>query len=123
MFAPKRGEMRRLAVGHEQVAAGNRSRDQESARFKAVGIDPMTRTVQFIHALHTNRCSSRAFNFGAHGDQQSGKVGDFRLAGAVLHQCFAFGQHCRHQQVFCASNGDVVEDNMLTLEPISASFK
>ena len=58
----------------------------------------------------------------AHFVQQVGQVGDFGLAGAVLHDGFAVGQRRGHQQVFGAGDGNFVEDNLAALQPFGAGF-
>ena len=44
-------------------------------------------------------------------DTQRGEIGDFRFAGAVLHDRFAIGKRGGHEQVFSAGDGNFVEDN------------
>ena len=70
-----------------------------------------------------DRGGSDAFDFCAHGDEQSGKVGDFRLLRAVFHHGFAIGEDCGHEQIFSAGDGDLVKDEMRTMETRSAGFE
>ena len=41
-----RAQMRRIAVGHDQVAAGDGAGDQKCSRLDAVGIDAVARAMQ-----------------------------------------------------------------------------
>ena len=107
-----RAQMRRVAVGHDQVAAGDGAGDQKRSRLDAVGIDAVARAVQAGHALHADGRRAGALDLRAHGGEQRGQVGDLRLARAVLHQRFALGQHRGHQQIFGAGDGDLVEDHV-----------
>jgi len=50
-------------------------------------------------------------NLRPHGVEQRGEVGDFRFAGAVLHDRLAIRKRGGHQQVFGAGDGNFVEDN------------
>ena len=118
-----RAEMPRIAIVHNQVAAGDSAGDKERAGLDAVGIDAMPRAMQAGDALHAHGGCARAFNLRAHGYQQLGQVGDFGLARAILHHGFAVGKHGGHQQVFGAGHGDLVKDNMRALQPCHARFK
>ena len=51
-----------------------------------------------------------------------GEVGDFGLAGAVLHDGFAFGESGGHQQIFGAGDGDFVEDDFGAAQAVGAGF-
>ena len=62
---------------------------------------------------------ARAFDVCAHGVEQRGEVGDFGLAGAVLHHGFAFGKRGGHEQVFGAGDGNFVEDNFGALKAVA----
>ena len=62
-------------------------------------------------------------NLRAHGGEQGGEVGDFRLAGAVLHEGFAVGEDGGHEQVFSAGDGDLVEDDVRAVETVGAGFE
>ena len=68
--------------------------------------------------LHADRGRAGALDFGAHGVEQLGQVGDFGFAGAILHDGLALGERGGHEQVFGASDRDFVEDNLRALEPI-----
>ena len=118
-----RAQMSRIAVGHNQIAAGDCAGNQKCSRLDAVGIDAVARAMQAGHALHANRRCARAFNLRAHRGQQRGQIGHFRLARAVLHQRFAVGQHRGHQQVFSAGHGDLVEDQVRAAQPVGARLK
>ena len=113
-------EVSGIAVGDDQIAAGDGAGHQEGSRLNAVGADAVTRAVQAGHAAHADGGRARAFNLRAHGGEQRGKVGDLRLAGAVLHQRVALGQHRGHQQVFGAGDGDLVEDHVRAAQAASA---
>jgi hypothetical protein len=112
-----------LAIGHHQVAAADGARDQKGSRFDAVGIDAMLGAVQLVHALHPDGRGARALDIRAHGHQQSGQVDHLRLARAILHQRIALGKNSRHEQVFRAGHGDLVEDDMRAMQPFGARFQ
>ena len=65
-----------------------------------------------LDALHADGGGARAFDLRAHLDQQVGEIDDFRLARAVFHDGLAIGQRRRHQQIFCAGDGDLVENDV-----------
>ena len=115
--------MSRVAVGDDQVAAGDGAGDQKGSRLDAVGIDAVARAVQAGHALHADGRCARALDLRAHGGEQRGQVGDLRLARAVLHQRFALGQHGGHQQIFGAGDGDLVEDQMRAAQALRAGLE
>ena len=54
--------------------------------------------------------------------EQLGQIGDFRFARAILHNRFAVGERGCHQQVFCAGNGNFVEDNFRAAQTFRAGF-
>ena len=93
------------------VAAGERSSDDEGSSFDAVGDNAMPGAVEFGDALDANRRSARALDVCAHGVEQRGEVSDFRLAGAILHDGLALGERGGHQHVFGAGDGNFVENN------------
>ncbi len=64
-----------------------------------------------------------ALDICAHGHQQSGHIDYFRLAGAILHQRIALRQNRRHEQVFRAGHGNLVENNMRAMQSFGASFQ
>ena len=61
-------------------------------------------------------------NLCAHVVEQRGEVGDFGLAGAILHDGFALGESGGHEQVFGAGDGDLVEDDFRAVEAVGAGF-
>ncbi len=97
--------------------------DQKCSRLDAVGIDAIARAMQSADALHANRRGARAFDLRAHGGQQRGQVGNLGLTRAVLHQCFALGQHRGHQQILRACDGNLVEDQMRAKQPLHARLQ
>ena len=99
-----------------EVSAGDGSREEEGASLDAVGVDAVTGTVEPGYALDADGGCSCALNFSAHGCEESGEVGDFGLAGAVLEEGFTFGEGGGHEEVFGAGDGDLVEDNVSALE-------
>ncbi len=112
--------MRGIAGGDVEVAAGERAGDDEGAGLDAVGNDAVARAVKFFDAADAQGRGARAFNVGAHFDEQRGQVRDLGLAGTVLHQGFALGEGGGHEQVFGAGDGDPVEDNVAALEALGA---
>ncbi len=115
--------MRRLAVGHHQVASTDSTRHQKGSGFDAVGIDAMFGAVQLVHALNPDGRRARALDIRAHGYQQSGQVDHLRLPGAIFHQRIALSQNRRHQQVFRARHGDLVENNVRAMQPLGPRFQ
>ena len=71
-FLKYSSEMTGITSGHVQVAAGQRSGDDEGTCFDAVGDDAVFCAMQFGYALHTNCGGACAFNFRAHFDEQIG---------------------------------------------------
>ncbi len=63
-----------------------RAGDDERAGFDAVGNDAVLRAFQFADAFDANGGRARAFDLRSHFVEQVGEVGDFGLAGAVLHE-------------------------------------
>ncbi len=92
-----RAQMRRIAMGHRQVAAGDGPGHQKCSRLNTVGIDAITRAMQTADAMHAHRRCAGAFDLRAHGNQQRGQIGNFGLTRAVLHQRFTLGQNGGHQ--------------------------
>ncbi len=115
--------MRRLAIRHYQIASADSARHQKRPRLDAVGIDAVLGAVQLADALHPDGRRARTLNICAHGDQKGSEVRDLRLAGAILHQRIAISKHCRHQQVFCAGHGNLVENNVRAMQPLGARFQ
>ena len=105
------GKVRGIASGHVDVSAGEGSGDDEGSGFDAVGDDAVPRAVQLGDALHADGGRAGALNLRPHGVEQRGEVGDFRFAGAVLHDRLAIRKRGGHQQVFGAGDGNFVEDN------------
>ncbi len=116
------GEVRGVAAGDVEVAAGERARDDERAGLDAVGNDAVLCAVQLADAFHADRRSTRAFDLRAHGVEQCGEVGDFGLAGAILHDGLAFGERGGHEQVFGAGDGDLVENDFGAVEAVGGGF-
>ena len=118
-----RAEVSRVAVGDDEVAAGDGAGDEEGARLDAIGIDAVARAVEAGYALDGDGGGACSLNVRAHGGEQRGEVGDFRLAGAVFHHGFALGQNGGHEQVLSAGDGDLVEDQVRAAEAVGAGFK
>ncbi len=113
------GEVRGIASGNVEVAAGEGSGDDEGSGFDAVGDDAVPGAMELGDALHADRGRAGAVNLGAHGIEQRGEVGDFGFAGAVLHDGLAIGKGGGHQQVFGAGDGNFVEDNFGATEAVA----
>ena len=116
MSAPRWAGLQSVDV---EVAAGDGPGYQECSGLDAIGVDAVARAVEFGYALDADGRCSRALDLRAHGGEQGGEVGDFGLAGAILHQRFAFGEDGGHQQVFGAGDGDLVEDDVRAPERTS----
>ena len=115
--------VRRVAVSDDQISGGDRSRHQKCSGFDSVWIDAVHCAVEFGDAFDADRACACSFNFGTHGDEQGCQIGHFRFLGAVLHEGLAIRQYGGHQQVFGTRDGDLVEDNVRTLESFGASFQ
>ena len=76
--------------------------------------------LQLGDALDANRGRARALDLRAHGSQECGQIGDFRLARRILDHGFAARQHGRHQKVFGASDRDAVELNVRALKTVGS---
>ncbi len=70
--------------------------------------------------LHADGGGARALDLRSHLHQQRGEIDDLGLAGAVLQHGLAFGEHGRHQDVFGAGDGDLVEGVVRALELLGA---
>ena len=112
-----------IAAVDVEVAAGDGSGDEEGSCLDAVGVDAMACAVQLVDALYVDDAGAGAFDLCAHGDEQRGEVGDFGLAGAVLQDGFAVGEHGGHQQVFGAGDGDLVEDDVRAFKALCRGFE
>ena len=106
-----------------KIAAADSSRYQKGAGFDAVRIDTMFGAVQLVHALYLDGCRSRALYIRAHGHQQGGQVDHLRLPRAILHQRFALSKNRRHEQVFRAGHGDLVENNVRAMQPLRRALR
>ena len=118
----ERGRVLRVAVGEQEFAAGDGSRDEECAGFDAVGNDGVRRAVKSFDALDADRGRARAFDFRAHFDEQLGEIGDFRLERAVFKNGFALGEHRRRQNIFGAGDGDFGEAKRGAAQALGARF-
>ena len=112
----ERAEVCGVAAIDVEIAAGDGPGDEECAGFDAVGVDAVTRAMQFGDAVDVDGGGSRAFNFCAHGVEQGGEVTDFGLAGAVLEEGVAVGEGCGHEEVFGTGDGNLVEDDVRSVE-------
>src|SRR5205807_1286610 len=110
-FQKQSFKVMRLAACDIEIAPRKSGSDDEGSSLNAIRNDAMASTVQLADALDVNGGSSRTLNVCAHLVEQVGEIGDFRLAGAILHDGFAFGEGGRHENVFRAGDGDLVENN------------
>ena len=46
----------------------------------------------------------------------------FRLARAIFHDGFAFGESCGHHEIFSSGDGDLVKNNVAAAQPIRTGF-
>ena len=122
-FGDERAEVLRFSAVDVEVAAGDGAGHEEGSGFDAVGVDAVARSVEFADALDADGAGACAFDFGSHGDEERGEVGDFGLAGAVLEDGLAFGQGGGHEEVFGAGDGDLVEDDVCAFEAVGAGFE
>ena len=59
--------MRRIALGHAEIAAGDCSGDEECPGLDAVRIDAMARAMQLVDATDADDARSGTLNLCAHG--------------------------------------------------------
>ena len=104
-------------------AACDGSGDEEGAGLDAIGVDAVAGAVELGYSLDLDGGGACAFDFGSHGDEEGGEVGDLGLAGTVLEDGFAVGEGGGHEQVFGAGDGDLVEDDVRALEAIGLGFE
>src|ERR1700674_3670074 len=114
--------MMRIATGEVEGSAGESAGHDEGCGLDAVRNNAVAGAVQFRDTFNSDGRSARAFDVRAHFVQQVGEVGDLGLAGAVQHHGFTVGESRRHQQVFGASYGDLVENNFATMQPFGGGF-
>src|SRR5207302_2680187 len=75
-FGDEGAEVFGLAAVDVEVAAGDGSGDEEGAGLDAVGIDAVARAVELGYALDADGAGAGAFDFGSHGGEEGGQVGD-----------------------------------------------
>src|SRR5262249_52329155 len=121
-FLDQCAEMRGIAVGQRQIAAGQHRRNHKRARFDAVRNDAMPGAVQLVNALNPYGVRACALDFGAHLGQERRQIHDLRLARAVFHDGFTLGEGGGHHQVFCSSNGDLVKSNVPAVQALRAGL-
>jgi hypothetical protein len=119
----ERAEVEGLAAVDVEVAAGDGAGHEEGSGFDAVGVDAVTGAVEFGDSVDGDGGGAGAFDFGSHGDEECGEVGDFGLAGGVFEDGLSFGQNRRHQDVFGAGDGDLVEDDVGAFETVDTGFE
>ncbi len=119
----ERAKMRGVAAVDVEVAARDGSGHEEGAGLDAVGVNSVAGSVELRHALHADGGGAGALDLCTHGDEERGEVGDLRLAGAVLKERLALSERCRHQEVFGARDGDLVEDDVRAFQAVGAGFE
>src|SRR5690606_13302889 len=98
-------------------ATGRSGRHQVGSGFDPVRQYVVVASVQALHAIDFNGCSTVAFDIGAHSDQTLGQIHHFRLAGRVFEDGFTLGQRSGHHQVFGTRYGDRIQENVGALQP------
>ena len=83
----------------------------------------MLGAVQLIHTLHPDRRRAGPLDIRAHGYQQRGYIDDLRLTSTIFHQRIALSQNRRHEQVFRAGHGNLVENNVRAMQPVGPCFQ
>ena len=114
--------MVRAAFSDIQVTIRQSSGNDERGRFNTVGDNPVFCAVELVNAFDADRRCPGSLDLCAHLVEQFGEIGHFRFASAILDDRLAFGQRSCHQQVFGSCDGDLVEDNLRSLEPVSGSL-
>src|ERR1700761_1217731 len=122
-FGNNGAQMRRIALGHAEIASGDGSCDEECAGFDAVRIDTMACAVELLDTTDANDARSSALNLCPHGYEHCRKIGHFGLARTILHHCFTVRKHGCHQQVFRAGYGDLVEQDVRAFQPLRARLQ
>ena len=74
--------------------------------------------VQGFDAFDDQRVGADALDFGAHGLQACGEVGDFGFTGGVFQRGDAVGQAGRHEDVFRGADGDEGEDEFRAFQAL-----
>ena len=72
----------------QEIAAGDRAGDEESAGFDAVGNDGVRGAVKFFDALHADGGRAGAFDLRAHFGEQRGEIGEFRARARNFREWF-----------------------------------
>ncbi len=115
-------EVRRIAARDIEITASHSPGDDERSGLNSIRDNAVLRALQLAHARHANRGRARAFNLRSHFIEQRGQVGDFRLAGAILHDGLALGQRSGHEQVFGAGHSNFVKDDFRPPQPGGAGL-
>ena len=74
-FVDQSAEVGRLAVGDDEIAAGDGSGDEEGSGLDTIGIDAVARAVEAGDALYDDGGGAGSLNVRAHGGEQGGEVG------------------------------------------------
>ena len=81
------------------LAAGDAQRGEEGRRLDAIGDHGVLGRVQLLDTLDLHGRAAGAQHLGAHAVQEGGQIGDLGLAGRVVDDRRALGQHGGHQRV------------------------
>ena len=111
------------AMSEHDVAAGGCNSAQKGAGFNPVCDHLMRAAVQTFDALNADAARAVAFDVRAHLDEHFGQVANLRFLRCVFKNGFAFGQCCRHHQVFSARHGHHVGADAATLQAPGASWQ
>ena len=101
----------RCGIAQDDFAAGHGDGAEEGTGFDTVGNDAVFAAVQLFYAFDGHGCCTDAADFRAHFDEAFRQIDDFGFDGAVFEDGRAFGEGCRHQQVFRTADGNDVHDD------------
>ena len=89
-------------------ASGHCSSDHEGACFDPVGNDIPSGSVKFFDTFDDDAARSRSADLGSHGNEEVGKVDDFRLTSGRVNDGGPFCEGGRHHDVVGAQDGGAV---------------
>ena len=111
-------EVRRVAVRHRDVAAGDGAGHEVGAGFDAVGNDRMVAAVEGGDAFDFDDARALAADLGAHFDEHRAEVDDLRFAGGAFDARDAGRKGGGHHDISgaedCAAHRAAHEDHVTT---------
>ena len=99
----------RRAPDELDLAARDAARHQQRAGLEPVGHDLAVGRDELVDAFDLDRRRARADDLRAHAVEERGEVGDLGLAGGVLDDGVALGEHRRAHQVLGGADARELE--------------